>query len=247
MGLAIAELEHVRWHDLECGRYRGDLEVWLALAGRRGGPVLDLGCGTGRIALALADAGFAVTAVDLDPVFLAALAERAEGREVRTVEADVTNLGPLGEERWPLVILPMQTIQLLDGSSARRRMLREVRRHLWPQGLFAASIVTRFDTFDRASGTPSPEIESYEGDMFISHPTAVRVEAGAVVIERERWIGRAGAPVADCGVDVVRLAQLSAAQLTTEAAAEGLEAVELITVPETDEHVANEVVVLGAR
>lgn len=244
MGVEAATAEHVRWHDLECGRYRGDLAAWLELAERCGGPVLDLGCGSGRVTLALADAGYDVTAVDRDPLLLAAVDERAAGRGVRTVRADITELDSLGDERWPLVILPMQTIQLLDGGDARRRMLRQVRRHLRPEGLFAASIVTRFDTFDRESGTPSPEVERYDGSLFVSHPVAVRLDGDAVVIERERWIGRPRQPVAAGGVDRVRLQKLSVAALTAEAVSEGFEPLELITVAETAEHVANEVVVL---
>jgi len=46
----------VVWHDLECGGYRVDLQAWLELAERAGGPVLDVGAGTGRVSLALARA-----------------------------------------------------------------------------------------------------------------------------------------------------------------------------------------------
>ena len=50
----------VIWHDLECGGYREDLPLWRALADRAGGPVLDVGAGTGRVALDLARAGHEV-------------------------------------------------------------------------------------------------------------------------------------------------------------------------------------------
>ena len=46
--------EHVAWHDVECGGYDADLPLWRELAARRGGPVLDVGAGTGRVALDLA-------------------------------------------------------------------------------------------------------------------------------------------------------------------------------------------------
>ena len=60
----------VIWHDLECGAYTEDLPVWRALAARHGGPVLDVGAGTGRVTLDLARAGHAVTALDTDPALL---------------------------------------------------------------------------------------------------------------------------------------------------------------------------------
>ena len=62
------------WHDLECGDYRDDLPFWLALAAETGGPVLDIGAGTGRVTLELAAAGTAVVGLDIEPALLAALA-----------------------------------------------------------------------------------------------------------------------------------------------------------------------------
>ncbi len=67
----------VVWHDLECGSYRADLPLWRALAVQaRDGPVLDIGAGTGRVALDLARAAHRVTALDLDPELLGALRDR---------------------------------------------------------------------------------------------------------------------------------------------------------------------------
>ena len=69
------------WHDVENGSYQADLRLWHQLADEAGGPVLDLGAGTGRVALELAAAGHEVTAVESDPLLLdelgAALASRS--------------------------------------------------------------------------------------------------------------------------------------------------------------------------
>ena len=65
------------WHDLECGSYEADLDCWRTLAADYGGPILDVGAGTGRIALMLAELGHQVTALDLDQSLLAALSQRA--------------------------------------------------------------------------------------------------------------------------------------------------------------------------
>ena len=61
----------VIWHDLECGGYRADLPLWRELAEHEGSPVLDVGAGTGRVALDLARRGHEVvldrtTAEDLE-------------------------------------------------------------------------------------------------------------------------------------------------------------------------------------
>ena len=64
---------------MECGRYVADLALWQELAARERGPVLDVGAGTGRVALDLARAGHAVTALDREPELLAALARARRG------------------------------------------------------------------------------------------------------------------------------------------------------------------------
>jgi len=57
----------------------GDVEFYVAQARKTGGPVLDLACGTGRVAFPLAQAGFAVTGVDSSPGMIAIA--RAKQRE----------------------------------------------------------------------------------------------------------------------------------------------------------------------
>ena len=61
----------------EHAHYVDDAGYWEAQAARLGGPVVDLGCAAGRIAVPLAAAGHDVVAVDADPEMLAVLMERA--------------------------------------------------------------------------------------------------------------------------------------------------------------------------
>ena len=80
--------EAVIWHDAEYGGYAADLRLWERLAGEHPAACVDLGAGTGRVALHLAAAGTSVTAVDDDPALLAALGRasggpRARGRDGR--------------------------------------------------------------------------------------------------------------------------------------------------------------------
>jgi SAM-dependent methyltransferase len=59
-----------RYYDLDLRDDPGDLDLYLALAARTGGPVLELAAGSGRIAVPLAAAGYQVTGVDNDPAML---------------------------------------------------------------------------------------------------------------------------------------------------------------------------------
>jgi SAM-dependent methyltransferase len=231
---------HVMWHEVECGRYQADQPLWAELARAAPDGVLDVGAGTGRVALPLARAGHAVTALDIDPALLAVLTERAEDIRVTTLAADAQDFAldaPVG-----LVIVPMQTLQLLADRSA---FFACARRALVPGGRLAAAIATDLETFEAAEHLPLPDVGRIEGWTFLSQPVAIRVDPDRYRIERIREI------VAPDGErerteDVIELAHVSPAQLAEEAAAHGLEAEDLRRISETDEHVGAEVVVFRA-
>ncbi len=175
------------WHDVECAAYTADLELWRVLADTAEGPVLDLGCGTGRVALDLAARGREVTGIDSDPELIDALNDRARGRglPVDAVAADARSFD-LGKT-FALVISPMQVVQLLGGEDGRAAMLAAVRRHLDPGGLFAAALANPFEDWsDEESLPPLPDVREEEGWVYSSTPIAVRRARGSFVIERNR-------------------------------------------------------------
>jgi SAM-dependent methyltransferase len=232
----------VIWHDLECGGYTEDLELWRELAGA--GPVLDLGCGTGRVALDLAAHGVPVVGLDHDPVLLEALAARARGLPVQTVCADARDFD-LGR-RFPAVLAPMQTVQLLGGRAGRAGMLRSVRAHLEPGGLFALAIAEGLQGFDEGAMTPPlPDVREQDGIVYFSQAVAMTSEGNQVAIHRVREIvdsdgGRT------TGRDVVRLERLEPEELELEARELGFTALEPRHVEETEEFVGSAVVMLRA-
>ena len=139
------------WQDVECGSYTADLPLWERLAEDCGGPLLELGCGCGRVALHLARLGHSVAGVDTDPELIRELARRASEAEVdlRAERADAAGFG-LGES-YRLIIAPMQLFQLLPGPAQRRDCLAAVAAHLEPGGTAAIAIVE-----GSAAGVPPP-------------------------------------------------------------------------------------------
>jgi SAM-dependent methyltransferase len=242
----------VVWHDLECGSYRADLPVWRELAERYGDPILDIGAGTGRVALDLARAGHRVTALDLDPDLLGTLQDRAGGEHVETVRADARTF-ELDRHDFALCLVPMQTIQLLSSSAERASFLRCAHAHLRPGGLLACAIVTELEPFDVADGSPgpSPETAHVGESLYASQAESVRVLPQSVVIERSRRIispahESRGHPLDESAIErnVIELACISASELEREGSQIGFYPEPALVIEPTDEHVGSVVVML---
>jgi SAM-dependent methyltransferase len=239
----VSASANVVWHDVECGGYEADLGFWRRLARAQAGPVLDVGAGTGRVAIRLALAGHDVTALDRDGELLAVLAERASaaGLDVETVLADAAGFDL--PRRFTLVAVPMQTLQLLPGRAARDGFYASAARALLPGGLVAAAIADALESFDEHAALPLPDVGEAGGLRYLSQPVAVREEAAAVRIERVRQIVAPGGERTSED-DVVMLARLTAEDVADEATPHGLRAEPPHRVPPTDEHVGSTVVML---
>jgi SAM-dependent methyltransferase len=235
----------VIWHDLECGGYVEDLHLWRELADRFGGPVLDVGAGTGRIALDLARHGHAVTALDHDPNLLAELRRRAVGIELATVLADARDFD-LGQQ-FALCLMPMQTIQLLGGDGGRAGFLRCARRHLRDGGVLAIALTDELEVYEVADGSPVPlpDICERDGVVYSSQPTAVRADSAGFVLERRRETVSADGQLV-VSRDAIRLDRLNAAQLEQEAARVGLTPTGRSSIAATVDYVGSAVVMLSA-
>jgi SAM-dependent methyltransferase len=235
----------VIWHDVECGGYEIDLSLWRTLAREAAGPILEVGAGTGRVALRLARAGHAVTALDVEPHLLAALSERArtEGLEVDVVEADAASFD-LGERRFALIAVPMQTIQLLSADQ-RAGFLAAAARHLAPAGRAAIAIADPLEGYEEGLELPLPDLGDRDGWRFVSQPVAVRPLEGGAQIERVR---QAVSPdlLRTTEYDAIVLADLDVEELEDEGRAAGLEPEPALRIPATDDHVGSTVVVLRA-
>ncbi len=223
----------VIWHEVECGSYAADLALWEELAADRGGPILDLGCGTGRVFSHLVRRGYEVSGLDLNPTFIAELpgAELGDARDFA-----------LGR-RFELVLVPMQLLQLFAGADERKRCLRCVADHLTADGLAAFAIVEGVPISDDDS-LPLPDTREVDGWVYSSQAIETLLDGSRIRARRLRQtVSPAGELEEEVSEDLLHV--LTAAILEDEATQVGLLPTGHRVIPQTDDHVGSTVVLLG--
>ncbi len=134
-----------RFYDHTYRQYRSDRGFYLRWAKKLGGPVLELGAGTGRIAIAIAEAGIDVVGVDLSAAMLARANERVAKQSKRVREHIELREGDMREldlgRRFPLVIAPFNVFQHLYDEADVEGALATCRRHLTPEGRLAFDVL----------------------------------------------------------------------------------------------------------
>jgi SAM-dependent methyltransferase len=133
-----------RLYDLDMVEDPGDLDLYLSLARRTGGPILELAVGTGRLALPLASAGYAVTGVDIDPAMLDRAGRRAAtanlDARLELVEGDVIGLRLPAAGTFRLAFIALNSLLLLGSRDAQREAIRTMGANLVPGGLAVADV-----------------------------------------------------------------------------------------------------------
>jgi SAM-dependent methyltransferase len=189
----LVPVDAVVWHDLECGSESLDLPLYSELAGRfaKDLPILDLGCGTGRVSLHLAREGHEMIGVDRDPALVGAFNERASeaGLPARAVAADVRTLAL--RRAFKLVIAPMQLIELLGDATERLDALHRIAGHLAPGGHAALGIVEPSvleppPGQEWADPEVLPDVREIHDWVYASRPLMASPGARGVVVKRLR-------------------------------------------------------------
>lgn len=226
-----------RLYDLDLADDPGDLDLYLALAGRTGGPILELAAGSGRLAVPLAEAGYDVTGLDLDPAMLARArtAADAAGPEAAArltwVEGNMIDARLPSAGTFRLAFVALNSLLVLGSRDGQRATFRTLAAHLAPGGLAVVDVwlpdaddLARFDgrlilewaRIDPATGHQVTKVGSAQ------HDAATQSVMLTTVFEE----GEPGAPAARwIRVDTMRL--VSADELAGFAEDAGLE-VELV-------------------
>lgn len=139
-----------RYFDAQYRTFGEDLNIWLPLADEYGGPILELGCGTGRVVRALVQAGHPVIGIDHDDHMLARAQNRLAPFSLQNsclVQADLQSFR--FNTRFNLAIAAMNTLCTFDDPGLNA-VFRRVSRHLAPDGLFAFEI-------------PNPAVDPFKG------------------------------------------------------------------------------------
>lgn len=127
------------WYDFDYERrFRTDLPYYLARVKEGGGPVLELGAGTGRVSAYLAKAGYDVVGVDLSREMLARAEARkarlgAAGRRLRFVHQDMSRISVRG--RFGTILVPFRSFNHLYTVERQLAALRGIRSRLRPGGI----------------------------------------------------------------------------------------------------------------
>lgn len=190
-GAAAAAL--ARLYDLDLVDDPGDLDLYIALAGRAAGPVLELAVGTGRVAVPLAQAGHAVTGIDRDPAMLARATSRAAAAGSDTVARLRLELGDAIDVRLPdagryrLAFIGLNSLMLLSDREAQAAAVATLAAHLAPGGIAAVDVWL----------PDADDLARYDGRVILEYPRR-DPETGLLVT-------KAGSAVHDAATGTVRL------------------------------------------
>jgi len=131
--------EQAEFYDFVSKPLFGDVEFYRRLGEAIGGPVLEIGIGTGRVAIPLAEAGIPVVGVDDSPAMLDVLRGKLESSEtagnIELFEGDMRTLDL--PNRYRLIIAPFRAFNHMLTDADRRAALTSMKAHLAPEGRIA--------------------------------------------------------------------------------------------------------------
>jgi ubiquinone/menaquinone biosynthesis C-methylase UbiE len=133
---------------------RRDIAFWQRMARPVKGSILELGCGTGRVAIPVAKSGATVIGIDRSESMLARGRMRVRrarvGSHVKLIRGDIRHL-PFPDRSFPLVMAPYGILQSLLDERVLKATLKEVTRVLTPKGTFGLELVADLPAWEEYS------------------------------------------------------------------------------------------------
>jgi SAM-dependent methyltransferase len=131
------------YYDLEYAAHTADLEFYEQFALQAGGPVLELGCGSGRVLRALVDTGLELTGIDTSPAMLA-IAHQEIGKHARLVQCgmeEVEDCAELPANHFWMAFSAINTFLHLPDVESQLRTLNGLRRVVVQGGLLLLDVM----------------------------------------------------------------------------------------------------------
>lgn len=152
--------------------------------------VLELGCGTGRVSLPIAQRVKEVTAVDISETMLERARSKDIANAVEFVLGDITSLDL--DKKFNLVIAPFRVMQALETAQQVEGLFRVIRNHLADEGLCILNVFRPLYPRDemaykwpRQEETPISEVKMANGDILKSSDTRRRIDERNQVLHPE--------------------------------------------------------------
>ncbi len=184
----IAEL-----YDLEHESYADDLEFYVNFVEAVGDPVLELGCGTGRLLTGIAEAGFRITGTDRSEAMLDRARARVEasgqGHIIQLSQGDMGDADEAPGGPFGLAIIALNGLLHVADPASQRKVLSSVRRALDPRGMLLIDVLN--PTPETLRGLDHALV--HEGVWLMDDGTRVdkfaarRVAAATQTIATELW------------------------------------------------------------
>ena len=231
------------WHEVECGDYTADLPLWEELAAQANKPIMELGCGAGRVTMHLAEkTGLLVIGLDRNRKLVEAIWERGHGTTADAEHEDVRAFESLAT-KFSLVIAPMQLIQLLSDSQERVACLSCSVDSMLPGARAAFAIIEEMPDLlpPGTSAPPLPDVRQIEGWIYSSLPLEPVALPDAILLRRLRQTVDPDGNMSE-QLNEIELAMLSAETLEEEGRIAGLRPAGRRQIPATEAHVGSTVV-----
>ena len=137
---------------------RRDIAFWNRMAAEVDGPILELGCGTGRVAIPVAKAGATVIGIDRSASMLARARMKVRrvrlASRVKLIRGDIRHL-PFPDRTFELVMAPYGILQSLLDEKLLSATLKDVRRVIARDGIFGLELVADLPAWDEYSNRTS--------------------------------------------------------------------------------------------